>query len=198
MTRDELLNFEDNVRIKFEAGLVHGPVHLSGGNEAQLIEIYKRINTSDWVFCTYRSHYHALLHGLPVDHVLDEIEAGRSMSLNSESHRFFTSAIVGGILPIATGVAAGIKRRGTTERVWCFVGDMAATLGIFHESTKYAMANSLPITFVVENNEYCTNTPTYDAWHACSMGPHEQQANIVRYRYKRTQPHYGSGKTRHL
>mgnify|MGYP001612041203 CR=1 FL=1 len=188
-TVDDLVAFEKEVAEHFNAGRIRAPVHLSGGNEQQLLGIFEEIPADSWIFGTYRSHYHALLHGVPREQVMAEIIAGRSMYWNSPKHRFFTSALVGGILPIAVGVAAGIKRRGGSERVWCFIGDMAATTGIFHESVQYADGHDLPIQFVVEDNGWSTDTPTVEAW-----GTTPPRLRSRRYRYTRVWPHVNSGK----
>lgn len=202
MTADDLINFERRVQEEFEAGNVRGPVHLSGGNESQLIEIFREVKRDDWVFSTWRNHYHALLHGLPQDWVWKEIMAGRSLSLNSAEHRFYTSAIVGGTLPIAVGVAAGIKRRGGSERVWCFVGDMTASIGSFQDALDYSRCNQLSIMFVVEDNGMSTETPTHAAWGENYLEDRPLGVfganRIRRYFYTRTVPHYGSGKVRNL
>jgi len=186
-TVERLRAFEATVKDAVEGGRVRGPVHLSGGNEAQLIEIFRDVKEGDWCFATYRSHYHALLHGLPEQYVMHEIMAGRSMSLHSSMHRFFTSAIVGGCLPIALGVAAAIKGQLQSEHVWCFVGDMAASAGTFYDCEIYAIRNDLPITFVIEDNGMSTYTPTQEAWGNYSSGPKSR-----RYAYTQTEPHIGA------
>lgn len=185
MKAEELIAFEARVKAAIEAGEVRGPVHLSGGNEEQLIRIFEDINPTDYVFSTYRSHYHALLHGVWPEWLYAEILAGRSM--NIQSYRFYSSAIVGGCLPIALGLAAGIRRRGGSERVWCFVGDMAASLGTFHDCHKYGRRNDLPITFVVEDNGMSTNTQTEEAW-GRGCGP----VKTLAYCYLRTSEHIGA------
>lgn len=184
----ELVAFEKSVAEEFEMGLIKGPVHLSGGNEEKLIDIFKNISREDWCFSTWRNHYHAILHGVPSQKVMEEIRAGRSMNLTFPEHRFYSSAIVGGILPIATGVAAALKRDGSTRKVWCFVGDMAATTGAFHEASTYACRQDLPITFVVEDNGFSTNTPTNEVWGNGWI------SKVRRYQYKRVFPHVGIGK----
>lgn len=195
--KEDLLRFEKKVADAFEAGQIKGPIHLSGGNEDQLIEIFKGIkpkytswHTGDWVFSTWRSHYHALLHGVPEEKVMSEIMAGRSMGLMFPEHNFFTSAIVGGICPIAVGVAKGLKMQGSDSNVWCFVGDMAATTGIFNESVNYAYKHNLPIKFIIEDNNLSCNTPTQEIMTSnCNVNwPYRQ------YEYKRTVPHCGTGK----
>jgi TPP-dependent pyruvate/acetoin dehydrogenase alpha subunit len=192
MTAAELIAFEREVADAFEAGKIRAPVHLAGGNEEQLIEIFKEIKREDWVFSTWRSHYHALLHGVPRELVMSEILVGRSMMLHFPEYRFFTSAIVGGILPIACGVAAA------GAKVWCFVGDMTASIGAFRDATVWAFGHALPITFVVEDNGLSTNTPTSETW-GVGWDNHwittkNSPTQIRRYTYQRTYPHVGSGK----
>jgi TPP-dependent pyruvate/acetoin dehydrogenase alpha subunit len=143
----------------------------------------------DWVFSTWRNHYHALLHKIPAEKVMAEIRAGRSMNLTFPEHRFYSSAIVGGILPIAVGVAAALKRNGCLRKVWCFVGDMAATTGAFHEASDYAAGHDLPVHWVIEDNGVSTNTPTEECW-----GNRGGRYKAQRYQYTRTYPHVGIGK----
>lgn len=183
MLAEELISFETKVAKLFEAGKIHAPVHLSGGNEQELIEIFHNIKPSDWVFSTHRSHYHALLKGIPSDWLMAEILAGHSITINNAKHRFFSSAIVGGIIPIAVGIAM------TGQTVWCFVGDMAAKTGIFSECIKYARGHNLPIKFVVEDNGLSVCTPTNEAWgHIPSVVEEDGY-----YKYKPTWPHQSSG-----
>lgn len=188
MLAADLIAFEKSVADEFEKGGIKGPVHLSGGNEDHLIAVFKHVSHDDWVFSTWRNHYHALLHGIPASKVMEEIRSGRSMNLTFRDHNFYSSAIVGGILPIATGVAAALKRKGSKRKVWCFVGDMAATTGAFHEANTYASKQDLPITFVIEDNGVSTNTPTDETWGYGWVG------KVSYYPYKRTYPHVGIGK----
>ncbi len=190
MTKDDLIRFEKEVADRFERGEIRGPIHLSGGNEDQLIEIFKDIKPTDWVFSTWRSHYHALLHGVPEQLVMDEIMAGRSMNLMFPEYSFFTSAIVGGICPIAVGVAQALKMQGSDRKVWCFIGDMTATTGIFHETRTYAARLNLPLMTYVESNGYSTNTPTEEAW----GGKFTYRHNVETRCYERTYPHCGIGR----
>jgi len=179
MNVSELIAFEEEVAAAFSKGLIHGPVHLSGGNEEQLIRIFKEVKPEDWVLSTWRSHYHALLKSIPRERVMADILASRSMMLHYPEHKFLTSAIVGGILPIACGLAA------EGETVWCFVGDMTATTGLFFETLKYATEHAFRLEFVVEDNGLSTNTPTREAWGG-GKGP--QHFHI--YHYERKWPHY--------
>lgn len=164
MTADELRAFEQRIADIYNTGQIKAPVHLSGGNEEQLIEIFKEVNEQDWVFSTWRSHYHCLLKGVPPDLLERDIMEGRSITLNYPEQRVVTSAIVGGIIPIALGVALGIRLRRGTEKVWCFVGDMTARTGVMYESLQYAEGHNLPIRFIVERNGKSVGTPTEEVW----------------------------------
>jgi pyruvate dehydrogenase E1 component alpha subunit len=186
-----LEQFEKKMADHWESGKVRGPIHLSGGNEDELIEIGKRIKDSDWVFSTWRSHYHALIKGVPSEWLEEEILAGRSITIVSQEHKFYSSAIVGSIIPIATGVALANKREGKDDVVWCFIGDMAFETGGFYEMHKYAQRYDLPIRFVVEDNGVSTNTPTEETWNGIKR---EIPSDIIWYDYKKQWPHYGTGK----
>ena len=131
------IEFEDEVIQHWESGEIHGPIHLSNGNEDELIEIFKKVGVDDWVFSTWRSHYHALLHGIDESWLKDEILDGRSITIVNKKCNFYSSAIVTGILPIALGAAESIKLKGEDKKVWCFIGDMTFETGIFYEVHKY-------------------------------------------------------------
>jgi TPP-dependent pyruvate/acetoin dehydrogenase alpha subunit len=190
LTKDDLINYEKMIAEHWEAGKIKGPVHLSGGNEIELLEIAKKIKTTDWVFSTWRSHYHALIKGVCPVWLEEEILAGRSITIVSEKDKFYSSAIVGAIIPIATGVALANKRDGKDDKVFCFVGDMAFETGGFYEMHKYATNFNLPIVFVVEDNGVSTNTPTIDTWGIKKSIPD----NVIYYKYEKEWPHYGTGK----
>lgn len=190
LNASDLITFEENVARFFAAKEIKGPIHLSGGNENELIEIFKDIGRADWVFSTYRNHYHALLHGIDPDWLWAEIKAGRSMNISSPAHHFFTSAIVGGCLPIAVGAAAACKRFGTKQKVWCFLGDMAGMTGAAYEAYNYSRGHDLPITFVVEDNGMSCDTPTLETWGFDEVRPLK---GVRYYKYTRSYPHSGIG-----
>lgn len=187
---EELIHFENKIVESWDAGKIRGPVHLSGGNEKPLIEIFKRISKNDWVFSTWRSHYHALLKGVSPDWLEKEILEGRSITIVNKDEKFYSSAIVGGIIPIAVGVAMSNKLKNIDETVWCFIGDMTFETGTFMENYKYAKNFNLPIKFIVEDNKVSTNTPTIETWGKKSEIPDD----IIWYEYDKVWPHYGTGK----
>jgi pyruvate dehydrogenase E1 component alpha subunit len=189
-TEEKLIAFEQQIVDIWEAGKITGPVHLSNGNESQLIEIFKRIRETDWVFSTWRSHYHWVLKGLSADYGTELIKQGKSITLCDTDGKFYSSAIVGGTLPIALGVASALKKDGSDEKVWVFVGDMSFESGIFYEVHKYARNFDLPLYFVVEDNGVSTYTPTEATWNTKRDIP----SDVIHYNYESKFPHYGTGK----
>ncbi len=189
MNKNDLINFELDIKNLYEKTKIKAPIHLSGNNEEQLIKIFKKINKNDWVFSSWRSHYHALLHGVKKNDIKNQILKGRSMSICSNFPKFYSSSIVGGTLPIALGTAMANKRKGNKEKVWVFIGDMTYETGVFHECHKYAIQNNLKISFIVEDNDMSTNTPTSKIW----KNKTKALKNVKKYKYKRKFPHHGTG-----
>ena len=144
VTAEELIAFETKVKDTYEAGKVKGPIHLAKNNENQMIEIFQYIDKDDWVFVPWRNHYQAILHGVDKDKLFESICNGNSMHTNNVNPNFYSSSIVGGIIPLALGVAMALKQKKASNRVWCFVGDMTMETGIFHEAYKYAKNFELP------------------------------------------------------
>ena len=194
LSKQDLISFEDSVCDSFKNKEIRAPVHLYWGNEEKMIDIFERIRQQDWVFCSWRSHYQCLLKGVPADQLLADIKKGRSIALNYPEHRIFSSAIVAGNIPIATGTALAIKRLGLDEKVFCFVGDMTSETGCFSENYRYAQCQQLPITWIVEDNGKSVCTDTLKTW--CSLRnswAFPALANVIYYKYETKYPHAGTG-----
>ena len=165
MNKKELISFEEEIASLFNEGKIRAPVHLYQGNEDKIIEIFKKINKNDWIFCSWRSHYQCLLKGVPANEIKNEILKGRSISLCFPKYRIYSSALVGGALPIAVGMALSLKLKNEKNtKVYCFIGEMTAETGIAHECIKYSRNFKLPIHFIVEDNEKSVCTDTRNAW----------------------------------
>jgi TPP-dependent pyruvate/acetoin dehydrogenase alpha subunit len=201
MTRDDLIAFEKDIGDTFNRGEIRAPVHLYAGNEDQIMRVFDKIDVEkDWICCTWRNHYQALLKGIPPEVIKERIMAGKSMVMNLPEYKFICSSIVGGIPSIATGLALAAKLQGTDEHVWCWTGDMSAETGAWTEAFKYARAQNLPITFVVEDNGLSVLTPTHEMWGedkwylpTVKRTWYESQ-HLIYYKYKNDKyPHAGAG-----
>jgi TPP-dependent pyruvate/acetoin dehydrogenase alpha subunit len=191
VTPEDLLAFEEDIAQEFAAGHIRSPIHLGGGNERQLIEIFETIKPRDWVLVGWRSHLHCLLKGVPPAELKAAILAGHSVSLCFPAHKILCSGIVGGIAPIAVGLAWAIKRRGDRDdpRVHCFLGDMSAQSGIVYEAMKYGGGHDLGIRWIVEDNGVSVCTDTKASW-----GRLPATWETRHYEYKLTRPHAGIGR----
>ena len=203
--KDFLIEFETKIGNLFNKGKIAAPIHLYSGNEDQTIDIFKEIDIeNDWVCCTWRNHYQGLLKGIPPELITSKILKGKSMVMNLPKYKFICSSIVGGIPSIAAGIALAIKEQGKKNRVWCWVGDMSAETGHFHEAYKYSLNHKLPITFIVEDNKKSVCTPTNKIWGRESpyyLENNEYKGGILKlpnlyyYQYdNKKYPHAGAGK----
>jgi TPP-dependent pyruvate/acetoin dehydrogenase alpha subunit len=205
-TKPSLLAFERKVATLFEEGKINCPLHLCGGNESKLLDIFKHIKEEDFVFSTHRNHYHYLLKGGDEQKLLDELLGlpsgickglGRSMHIYDKTINFYTTAIVGGNVGPAVGVAFALAKSrkdaalSSGACVWCFVGDGATDSGYFVEAVRIANGRNLPITFIVEDNDLSINTSKTKRWH--SYEPIDDR-RIIYYKYDRIYPHVGIGK----
>jgi pyruvate dehydrogenase E1 component alpha subunit len=84
---------------------------------------------------------------------------GGSMHMFDRSVNFLGGhGIVGGQIPIATGVGFAIKYRGGDQVCVCYMGEAAVNGGAFHESLNMAGLWKLPVIYVIENNKYGMGT----------------------------------------
>jgi len=195
LSQSDLIKFEEDIADLFNNAKIKAPVHLYYGNETNIINIFKKIKNQDWVFCSWRSHYQCLLKGVPEKEVKREIMNGKSISLCFPKYNIYSSAIVGGIIPIALGVALGLKKKKSASKVFCFMGDMTSETGIMHESLKYAMNFNLPIKFIIEDNNLSVCTNTRKAWNLKNLTNVDKKNKfILYYKYKNKYPHAGAGK----
>ena len=189
-----LREFENDIANSFNNGEIRSPVHLSDGNEEALIQIFQDVEEKDWIFCSWRSHYQCLLKGVDPKDLKSAIYDGRSIALAFPDFRIFSSAVVGGQLPIALGVALAIKRSNGKEKVWCFLGDMTSETGMAQSTIRYAYNFDLPITFVVENNGLSVMTDTRKVWNSHRLRYEENESPmVISFDYKSKYPHAGAG-----
>ena len=191
---ESLKSYEAEIAESFNRGEIKFPVHLSDGNEEHLLRIFKNVAESDWVFCSWRSHYQCLLKGVDPKELSDAISRGRSIALSFLNYRVFSTAIVGGQLPIAVGMALAIKEKKVEEHVWCFLGDMTSESGIAQSSIAFATNFDLPITFVIEDNGKSVLTDTRSTWNS-ELLRFEKFANskVISFKYESKYPHAGAG-----
>ena len=187
-TKEELIAFEDRIGDLYLDNKLPFLFHLSGGNENELISIFEDIKEGDYVISNHRSHYHALLHGIPPEVIEDRILNGRSMFIYDRGRNFFCSAIIGGTPAIAAGIAWALKRKGSSQKVWCFVGDGTEDNGHLYEAIRYVDGWDLPCTFIIENNDRSVEASNSERWG--KSGDYEwNSSSVIKYKYEITYPH---------
>lgn len=184
----ELIAFEDRIGELYLQNKLPFLFHLSGGNELELISIFKDINEKDYVLSNHRNHYHALLHGISPEILEAHILNGRSMFIYDRERNFFCSAIIGGTPAIAAGIAWALNRKGSNQKVWCFIGDGTEDNGHLYEAVRYVDGWDLPCKFVIENNNRSVDASNQERWGKTADYVWNSNS-VIKYRYEITYPH---------
>lgn len=184
--------FEEAAGQGYNRAQIGGFLHLGIGEEACIVGSVAALSPSDYLFCTYRSHGHALARGTDPKAVMAELygkDAGTSRGKGGSMHIFDAErrfmggyGIVGGNIPLAAGVALAVKRQGEDSAVLCQFGDGAANTGNFSETLNMASLWNLPIVFMITNNQYGMGT---------ALDRHAADEAL----YKRGQPYGIEGRT---
>ncbi|MEI6669639.1 MAG: pyruvate dehydrogenase (acetyl-transferring) E1 component subunit alpha [Acidobacteriota bacterium] len=160
--------FEERCAEMYALQKIGGFCHLYIGQEAVAIGALSALRPDDTIFTGYREHVHAIVKGCDPGRVMAELFGrrdgvskgkGGSMHLFDRGVGMFGGhAIVGGHIPLATGVAFAAKYRQTDQVTACFFGEAAVNIGAFHESLNMAALWKLPCIYIVENNRYGMGT----------------------------------------
>lgn len=160
--------FEEEAERQYKAARIGGYCHLSSGQEAATVGTVGAMDQGDLLVTGYRCHGFALARGVPAEAVMAELFGrrdgcahgrGGSMHLLDVERGYYGGwGIVGGQLPVATGMALALRRRGRADAVLCELGDGAVNMGSWHESLNLAAVWELPIVFLVVNNRYGMGT----------------------------------------
>jgi pyruvate dehydrogenase E1 component alpha subunit len=122
----------------------------------------------DYIVASYREHGHALARGMSARTVMAELFGkadgcsggkGGSMHIFDASRGFLGGhGIVGGHIPLATGMAFSAKYRDSQDVAVCYFGEAAVNNGAFHEALNMAALWKLPAIYICENNRYGMGT----------------------------------------
>ena len=167
MLKQRLL--DEKVVDLYKKGLIRGLAHPCLGQEAVSAGIMANLTREDLVVSNHRGHGHSLAKGVSERAMLSELfgkETGMCGGFGGSMHSsdmecgvVFSTAIVGGGIPLAVGVALALKMDKKMNCVVCFFGDGACNTGAFHEALNMAAVWHLPVVFVCENNQYAVSTP---------------------------------------
>ena len=160
--------FEEKAAEAYTLGKIGGFCHLYIGQEAVAVGSLAALRPDDYVLTSYRDHGHSLYLGTPPDEVMAELfgkaggcSAGKGGSMHlfdAEKNFLGGHGIVGGQIPLATGVAFANKYHGTDQVCLVYFGEAAVNQGVFHESLNMAQLWKLPCIYICENNQYGMGT----------------------------------------
>ncbi|MDX1379372.1 MAG: pyruvate dehydrogenase (acetyl-transferring) E1 component subunit alpha [Anaerolineales bacterium] len=152
----------------YQAGKIGGFMHLYIGQEAVSTGLIAAREDRDRVITAYRDHGVALNCGIPADSVMAELlgkatgmskgKGGSMHMADTEKNMWGGHAIVGGHLPIASGLALGDQYAGNDNVTICMFGDGATNIGYFHEGLNLSKIWGLRVLWVCENNQYGMGT----------------------------------------
>ena len=150
----------------FSKGLLRGTTHTYLGQEAIAVAALSYLHDEDMVVSNHRSHGHFIAYGHDYKELLEEIKGspqGVCRGLGGSQHlhykNFYSNGVLGGTVPVATGMALAEKLKLNHAMAVCFLGDGAFGEGIVYEAFNMASLWQIPILFVVENNRYAQSTP---------------------------------------
>lgn len=160
--------YEEKCAEMYALQRIGGFCHLYIGQEAVAVGAVSSLRPDDYIFTSYRDHVHAITKGCDPGRVMAELfgrRDGLSKGKGGSMHLFDKDtgmlgghAIVGGHIPLATGVAFATKYRKQDHVTLCFFGEAAVNIGTFHESLNMAALWKLPVVYIVENNRYGMGT----------------------------------------
>ena len=177
-TKDELLSlykdmllirrFEEKAGQLYGMGQIAGFCHLYIGQEAVVVGTRASMVDGDQMITGYRDHGHMLACGMESRGVMAELTGraggysrgkGGSMHMfSTEKHFYGGHGIVGAQVPIGAGLALSNKYKGNGNVSLAFFGDGASNQGQVYEAFNMAKLWSLPVVFVIENNQYAMGT----------------------------------------
>jgi pyruvate dehydrogenase E1 component alpha subunit len=177
----------------YAQGKIGGFLHLGIGQEAVCVGSVAALTPEDYVVATYREHGHAYAKGMSARAILAELygkKTGCSKGLGGSMHLFDAEknflggyGIVGGHVPIASGVAFKAKYLGEKRVCLCFFGEGSANIGGFFEGVALAALWKLPVVFICENNLYSMGTPLYRSLSVADVSQKALAYGIARDRF---------------
>jgi len=160
---------EESIAVRYSEGKMRCPTHLCTGQEAVSAGVGALLRKDDFAVSTHRAHGHYLAKGGDLKRMMAEIYGkatgcssgkGGSMHLIDESVGFMGStSIVGGTIPVGTGIGFSVLLQGTDQVSCVFLGDAAVEEGVFYESINFAAVKKLPVLYICENNLYSVYSP---------------------------------------
>ncbi len=160
---------QERIESEYHLDEMKTPVHLCIGQEAVAVGVCAALRSDDYIMSNHRGHGHYLAKGGDLPSLVAELfcrSTGCSQGRGGSMHLVDTrvghlgsSSIVGGGIPLGTGLGLACRMQGLDRVSAIFFGDGAADEGVLYESLNLAMLKKLPVIYVLENNQYSVCSP---------------------------------------
>ena len=160
---------QERIEAEYHLDEMKTPVHLCIGQEAVAVGVCACLRPDDYIMSNHRGHSHYLAKGGDLKALVAELfgrSTGCSQGRGGSMHlvdatvgHLGSSSIVGGGIPLGTGLGLACRMRGLDRVSVVFFGDGAADEGVLYESLNLAMLKKLPVVYVLENNQYSVCSP---------------------------------------
>jgi pyruvate dehydrogenase E1 component alpha subunit len=159
---ERFIGLQRQGRIAFHVG--------SLGEEATIIGAASALRQSDWIFSCYREFGAALMRGLPLQKLMDNVFGNQNDTVKGrQMPQHYTCRAVGWASvssPVGTQIthAVGYAWAAKLDRVdavsLCYFGDGATSAVDFHSAMNFAGVFRIPCVFLCRNNGWAISTPT--------------------------------------
>jgi pyruvate/2-oxoglutarate/acetoin dehydrogenase E1 component/TPP-dependent pyruvate/acetoin dehydrogenase alpha subunit len=168
VTAFKIRQWETRALETMATGAIFFPYWMVKGQELIAATIAQCLEPSDYVVTTYRGTHDQIAKGVPLFDLWSECMGrgtGKSKGKGGTMHisapdvgLMLTTGIVGGGLPVASGLGLGSQMLGDGRVTVCNFGEGASNSGAFHEALNLASIWNLPVVFVCQNNVYAEHT----------------------------------------
>lgn len=159
---------EDRLQRLCDKGVLAADLHMSTGQEAVAVGVCSVLGENDLVVCHHRMISWAVSLGIPLRALVAEffgkaegICGGRSGEMHMQAMQYrlaHTFQLVGTVVPVAAGVAWGLKNYEKNGGIAVAVfGDAATANAQWQEGVNLAAVQQVPLLLVCENNHIAGN-----------------------------------------
>jgi TPP-dependent pyruvate/acetoin dehydrogenase alpha subunit len=161
---------EDRIERKlYRQGKIVGGVYVGRGQEAIPVGSALLARPEDVLLPSHRDMAAVFIRGVPVRRVMAQymgriggLTRGRDGNMHMGDLSLNIISIISALaatVPVAAGVALGLRYKGIDGVAFCYFGDGATSRGTWHEGVNFATVMKLPVLYICNNNQYAYSTP---------------------------------------
>jgi TPP-dependent pyruvate/acetoin dehydrogenase alpha subunit len=163
-------HFDERMEALYRQGRLPGAFYSGRGQEGTHVGVAFALEERDSLFPTHRDLTAQLTKGLDLNRVMAQYwgrvdgylrgRDGNSHIGDWDGHRTF--AVISHLpiaYPVACGAALAYQRAGDRRVAMAICGDGSTSNGRWHESLNWSSIYSLPVVWIVNNNQYAYSTP---------------------------------------